>query len=248
MKQKAAIIIGASSGIGAELALRFAEAKIPLVLLARRENLLLEVANKAKEITPGLSVFCHPHDVLDRESIPALFAKIKEETEAIGYLVYGTGYLPKLGEDEFSSEKDCAIVEIGLTGAVAWLAEAATLFQEQGSGTICGISSIAGDRGRRGFPAYHAAKAGLSTYLESLYNRLSVKGIGVVTIKPGFIDTDMTKGMDGLLWLISAKRASEIIKKHIDRQSRVAYVPGRWALVAFVIKNIPSFIFRHMKI
>ena len=116
-------------------------------------------------------------------------------------------------------------------------------------GCIVGISSIAGDRGRRGAPAYGASKAGFTTFLESLRNRLSRAGVNVVTIRPGFVDTAMTRGMEGLFWLISADRAAEIILGHARAGgSRDRHVPARWGLVSLVIRCIPSWLFRRLSI
>ncbi|HNI97518.1 MAG TPA: SDR family NAD(P)-dependent oxidoreductase, partial [Leptospiraceae bacterium] len=115
-------------------------------------------------------------------------------------------------------------------------------------GKIIGISSIAGDRGRVGNPVYNTSKAAMNTYLEALRNRLARKGILVLTVKPGFIDTDMTKGMQGLFWLISAAKAAEIIIRAADRNKESIYVPWKWSLVALIIKNIPNFIFKKLNV
>ena len=246
MTKAGVLIIGASSGMGSELALRYAEAGHPVAIVARRPDELEKVRTQVE--FKGVSAFAYPHDVRAYGAIPELFKKILADLGSLETMVYAAGILPRTEIDEFSADKDVPVVEVNLTGAVAWLDEAARYFQAQGKGRICGISSIAGDRGRRAFPAYHAAKAGLTTFLEALDNRLWSKGVQVTTIKPGFIDTDMTKGMAGLFWLIRAEEASRIIKKHVDKGRRVAYVPWRWGLVALVIKTIPASIFRRLKI
>ncbi|NUM42134.1 MAG: SDR family NAD(P)-dependent oxidoreductase, partial [Leptospiraceae bacterium] len=132
--------------------------------------------------------------------------------------------------------------------AISWLNLAAEYFQKQGKGKIIGISSIAGDRGRVGNPAYNTSKAAINTYLESLRNRLSKKGIQVLTVKPGFIDTEMTKGMQNLFWVISANLAAKIIIDAVNKGKEKIYVPVRWALVGLVIRNIPSFIFKKLSV
>ena len=86
-------------------------------------------------------------------------------------------------------------------------------------------------------------KAALNTYLESIRNRLHERAYKVLTVKPGFIDTDMTKGMNGLFWLISANTAKIIIKAAANGKENI-YVPARWALVGLIIQNDPSFIFK----
>jgi short-subunit dehydrogenase len=140
------------------------------------------------------------------------------------------------------------MLDINLAGAVAWLNPAAERFARLGRGTIVGIGSVAGDRGRVANPVYNASKAGLETYLEALRNRIHRSGARVVTIKPGFVDTDMTRGVKGLFWLISSDRAAEIILRKARRGSVSAYVPARWRLVMWVIRSIPSFVFRRLSL
>ena len=111
-----------------------------------------------------------------------------------------------------------------------------------------GISSIAGDRGRKGNPVYCTTKAALNTYLEALRNRLSEVGVHVTTIKPGFVDTAMTKGMPGLFWLISADRAAELILAAARNRVNIRYVPRRWWFVGTVIRCIPSFVFKKLNV
>jgi short-subunit dehydrogenase len=117
-----------------------------------------------------------------------------------------------------------------------------------GRGTIVGIGSVAGDRGRAPNPGYCTSKAGFHAYLEALRNRLATLGVKVVTIKPGFVDTAMTRGKEGLFWLISADRAAEIILKKASRGVVTAYVPARWRVVMTIIRSIPSFIFTRLGI
>jgi len=112
-----------------------------------------------------------------------------------------------------------------------------------GRGTIVGIGSVAGDRGRAPNPVYCASKAGFHAYLEALRNRVAKLGVKVVTIKPGFVDTAMTQGKEGLFWVISADRAAEIILNKARRGVVAAYVPARWRIVMTIVRSIPSFIF-----
>jgi short-subunit dehydrogenase len=139
------------------------------------------------------------------------------------------------------------MLAVNLTGAISWSDPAAAHFQAQRAGTLVCISSIAGVRGRRGNPVYGASKAGLSAYYEALRNRLSRYGVNVVTIKPGYVDTAMTQGQAGLFWVISAEAAARTSLAIAARGgSREAFVPARWALVAAIIKCIPSMIFRRL--
>ena len=108
------------------------------------------------------------------------------------YTTQGVSHM--VGLKKYDFEKDQRTMEINLIGALAWLNPIAAMFQEMGAGQIVGISSVAGERGRVGNPSYNASKAALSSYLESLRNRLSRHGVNVLTVKPGFVDTDLLAG------------------------------------------------------
>lgn len=243
-----AIVVGASSGMGASFARTLAAQGARVALLARRQGELEKVAHGIDTAWGEGKARIYVHDVVNYDEAPRLLDRIVEDLGGLDLICYAAGQLHTPGPDEYDFEKDRQMLDIGLTGAFAWLNPAAMLFRQQKRGTIVGISSIAGDRGRRGFPAYHAAKAGLSTYLESLRNRLSQHGVQVTTIKPGFIDTPMTRGMKGLFWLKTADEAARMIMRSVQKGRQTSYVPGRWRLVSMVIRSIPSVLFRRMSI
>lgn len=244
---KHALVVGASSGIGAALARRLASGGCRVALVARREA---ELASLCEEINAAgtCRARAYPHDVRNFEAVPALFQQIATDLGGLDLVIYSAGVQPRVAPDEYNTEKDHQIIEVNVTGAVAWLNEAARRFDRAGAGTIVGISSIAGDRGRRGNPVYGASKAALDHYLEALRNRLTGRGVTVVTIKPGFVDTDLTKGMPGLFWLISPDQAAGKILAAARRGPVTAYVPACWRLVGLIIRSIPSFLFRRLKI
>ncbi len=236
------VVVGASSGIGEAIARQLAQQGADVAIVARRQSELERLAAER----PG-KLRPYAHDVANVDEVPELFERIERELGGIDGLIYAAGVMPKIEESEYAFEKDRAMVTVNLLGAMAWMNQAAARFEAARSGTILGISSIAGERGRRGNPAYCATKGALSTYLESLRNRCSRYGVNVVTIKPGFVDTAMTRGMKGLFWLISAEKAAKTALALARKgKSAAAFVPSRWALVAFVVRNLPSFIFRKL--
>ena len=242
---ESAVIVGASSGIGAALARRLASEGTRVALLARRGDLLRAVAEEIR--AGGAVAVAHEHDVRAHEEIPGLLDRITTEIGEPDLIIYSAGLLLPVQLDEFTPAKDAQMLAVNLVGAVAWLDHAAVRMGARGAGTIVGISSIAGDRGRRGMPAYCASKAGLTTFLESLRNRLAARGVDVVTVRPGFVDTDMIKGMK-THGMVSAPRAAEIILHHARRGSVDVHVPRRWGPVSFVLRAIPSWLFRHLPI
>jgi short-subunit dehydrogenase len=236
------VVVGASSGIGEAIARQLAQGGADVAIVARRQSELERLAGER----PG-KLRPYAHDVANVDEVPELFERIERDLGGIDGLIYAAGVMPKIEESEYAFEKDRAMVTVNLLGAMAWMNQAAARFEAARHGTILGISSIAGERGRRGNPAYCATKGALSTYLESLRNRCSRYGVNVVTIKPGFVDTAMTRGMKGLFWLISAEKAAKTALALARKgKSAAAFVPSRWALVAFVVRNLPSFIFRKL--
>ena len=243
-----AMVIGASSGIGAALVRRLANHGVRVVAVARREEPLRGLASEVNGSTGEQRVLTLVHDVRERSEIPAHLERMTRELGGLDLMVYAAGVMPTVGFEEYETAKDTACVEVNLLGAMAWLNPVAARFARLGAGTIVGIGSIAGDRGRSGNPGYNTSKAALHTYLEALYNRIRRTGARVTTIKPGFVATPMTEGVPGLFWVISADRAAELILKAARKGRRVAYVPGRWRLVSLVIQSIPAVVFRYLKV
>ena len=241
-----AIVVGASSGIGEATARRLAAEGASVALVARRKDELDRVAADIAKAGKG-QAFVHVHDVTHFDEVPELFDKIVAELGGLDAIVYAAGVMPRIDESEYAFAKDRQMIEVNLLGAMAWLNPAAAKFEAQRAGTIVGISSIAGERGRRGNPGYCTSKAAFSTYLESLRNRLARYGVNVVTIKPGFVDTAMTAGVPGLFWLIKPEQAAQTSLALARRGSGAqGFVPWRWSLVAMVVRSIPSFIFRRL--
>lgn len=236
--------------MGAALVRQLASEGYQIAALARRGDKLEELAEACRESCErtGAKVFIHVHDVTDFDAVPALFEEVVRELGGLDLAVYAAGVMPMIARDEYDTEKDLPQVQVNLAGCIAWGNVIARLFHTQRSGTLVGISSIAGDRGRKGNPVYNTTKAGMNCYLEALRNRLSEVGVRVVTIKPGFVDTPMTEGLD-LPGAISAeKAAASILKTARGSFWNTRYVPIKWWAVGTIIKLIPSFVFKKLNI
>ena len=106
---------------------------------------------------------------------------------------------------------------------------------------------VAGDRGRVGNPGYNTSKAGLAAYLEALRNRLTRRGVNVLTVKPGFVETTMIKAaQDPTLFMVSPERAAEDIWKAMKKRKQVIYTHPIWRWIMLAIQHTPSFIFRRL--
>lgn len=241
------IVVGASSGIGLAIARRLAQAGLQVAMLARREGELQAQVALINETLGRESAFSYVHDVADVDAAEGLFAKIEADIGLVDELHFVAGVMPEVGPDEFDLEKDRLQVNVNMLGCIAWGNAAARRFQERKAGSIVGVSSVAQDRGRIGRPVYNASKAGMDTYLEALRNRLWRHGVRVTTIRPGFVETPMTAGLQ-LKGAISADKAAELILKAQRKQKAIVYVPGKWRLIMFVIRAIPSFVFRKLSL
>lgn len=241
-----AIIVGASAGIGEALAWQLARAGYAVALLARRADRLNDLAARINAELGARRAFPYPHDVTQYAEVPGLFQTILRDLGRVEIVVYNSGVLEPLGPMEFDFEKDRRMIEVNLLGAMAWLDQAAVLFDRLGSGHIVGISSIAGERGRVGNPAYNTSKAALNHFLESLRNRLTRKGVHVLTVRPGFVATEMLKTVRRPFWVASPERAAADIARAIHARRQVVYIPARWRLVALVLRHIPSVVFRRL--
>jgi short-subunit dehydrogenase len=243
-----ALIVGASSGIGEALGRRLASEGAKVALVARRENDLRRIMEEINSAAGEERAIAVAHDVRAVDDVPGLVQEIARRLGGLDLAIYAAGSMPAVAVDEFNTSKDREMIEVNLVGAVAWLNPIAERMMRLGRGTIVGIGSVAGDRGRAPNPVYCTSKAGFHAFLEALRNRLAKLGVRVVTIKPGFVDTAMTRGKEGLFWLISADRAAEIILDKARRGVVTAYVPARWRLVMSVIRSMPSFIFSKLGI
>jgi len=246
--QPKAIVVGASSGIGAALMEKLVREGYTVAALARRREKLEAICRQANELAGTDLAFPFPHNVTDFGEIPTLFEEIVQMLGGLDLIIYVAGIQPPVAPDEYNFEKDAAMVGVNLLGAMAWLNEAAKRFERVKGGQIAAISSISGDRGRSAFPAYHTSKGALSIYLESLRNRLSRRGVTVTTIKPGFVDTALLENADSTFWVISPEEAAGQIYDALRAKKQTVYVPGRWRWVSLIIANIPSLIFRRLNL
>ena len=142
------------------------------------------------------------------------------------------------------------IMTINYLGLVAVLnAISKDLISKKEKGTIICLSSVAGERGRQSNFIYGSAKAGITAYLSGLRNYLHKKQIHVLTVKPGFMDTKMTKGMDLPKPLtINPERAAKLIYSGYRKKKNTIYISGLWRFIMFIIRNIPEFIFKKLSL
>lgn len=165
-------------------------------------------------------------------------------------LFCATGYLGESTEDGLYDNKNTErIIDINYSKLVPVINYFAQKFESKRSGTIIGLSSVAGDRGRQSNFIYGSAKAAFTAYLSGLRNYLFEKKVHVLTVKPGFMATKMTEGLPLNPKLTATpKQAAECIYKAFKKQKNVAYVLPIWGVIMMIIRNIPEFIFKKLKL
>jgi decaprenylphospho-beta-D-erythro-pentofuranosid-2-ulose 2-reductase len=240
------IIVGASDGLGAALARKLAREGYALALLARSRNKLESLCNEIN--TDGGYARAYVHDVSQYDLVPDLLRRIVADLGGFDLIIFVAGInLPPGGIDKYNFENDRKMIEVNLLGAMAWLSPVAEMFQSAKAGQIVGISSVAGDRGRVGNPGNNSSKAGLTTYLEALRNRLTRHGVNVLTVKPGFMKTEMLKAALGATpFTVTPEKAAEDIYKAMRKRKQQIYTASIWRWIMLAIQHTPSFIFRRL--
>ncbi len=240
MNSKKAIIIGASSGIGRELAKILSGDGYAVGVTARREDLLQSLKKEIQ--TP---IFIKPMDVSKQDAAIKVFEELVTEMGGVDLVVIsaGTGFI----NPDLDWDKEKQTIDVNVLGFVALAMTAMNYFIKNGSGHLVGISSIAAICGSSQAPAYNASKSFMSNYLEGLYFKASKlnKKIYVTDIQPGFVDTAMAKG-EGLFWVVPVNKAAQKIYTAIKNKCRHAYIGKRWSLFANLLKIMPEWILKRI--
>lgn len=245
MTKPPVLILGARSDIGKAVAHKFAALGHPIQLAARNVS-ALEADKTDIELRYRVSVSLHEFDALATDMHEAFVAGLPELPRIA---VCAVGLMGQQVENERDVAAAARVMRSNYEGPASILVLLANRFEERGSGSIVGISSVAGDRGRATNYVYGSAKAGFTAFLSGLRNRLAKRGVHVVTVLPGFVATQMTEGMN-----LPAKLTAEpsevanAIARAVERKKDVIYVRPIWCLIMFIIRNIPERIFKRMKL
>ena len=235
------LIVGAKSDISRALARKYAENGYDLYLAARGSEVLEDFGNDLK-IRTRRSVQCLELDVLDFDSHQPFFESLRERPLGV---ISVAGYLGKQDAAQVDFSEAKRIIDTNFTGVVSILNVAANDFEQRQEGFIVGISSVAGDRGRKNNYLYGSSKAALTTYLSGLRNRLHTANVQVLTVKPGFVATKMTEGMNlpERLTAQPGEVAADIYRAQQKGKS-VLYTKWIWRWIMLVIKAIPEWAFK----
>jgi short-subunit dehydrogenase len=235
-----AVVIGASSGIGAAVAVELARRGYTVGIAARRVEALHEVAAQHPGITA--TVRLDLHDIAaSRAAASDLITKVGGADVFI--ISAGTGS----GNPALDWEPEADTIAVNVTGFAAMATVAMEHFARRGGGHLVGISSIAAIRGHGEAPSYGASKAFVSSYLRALRHKCAKQRlpIFVTEIQPGFVATAMAKG-DDLFWVAPVDVAAHQIVTAIESRRAHAYVTKRWRLIAGMMRLLPDWIYNRM--
>ena len=239
------LIVGAKSDIAKATAREYAKHGFDLYLAGRNINELQEFANDITVRTER-TVQLVELDILDYESHQHFYDQLEEKPIGV---VSAVGYLGDQEKAQSDFNEARKIIDTNYTGVVSLLNIIARDFEQRKSGFIAAISSVAGDRGRKSNYTYGSAKAALTAYLSGLRNRLHDAQVKVVTIKPGFVATKMTAGMDLPKMLTAQPEAvAKDIYKAQQKGKNVVYSKWIWRWMMLIICHIPEFQFKKMSI
>lgn len=186
-------------------------------------------------------------DARDAATFGPIIARARALDGTIGVAVF-VGSMPSQDEIDADASLIDGLIADNYSGPARFLTEIAPLLEERGAGTVVGVGSVAGDRGRLGNYVYGSAKAGFHTYLSGLRNRLGRSGVHVMTVKPGTVDTAMTWGMEKLPFLAQPEKIAGDILRGADKKRDVIYTPFIWWPVMTIIRLIPERVFKKMEI
>ncbi len=233
------LILGATSAIGKETAKLLAGDGSRLTLVGRHSE-RLSVVSRDLSVRGAESVATIVADLDETDRHDEILDRATQAMDGLDTVLLAYGVL--------DSEEPQQVFRTNFTSAASLLERVARRFEAERQGTIVGISSVAGDRGRRSNYVYGASKAGLSALLQGLRNRLHPSGVRVITVKPGMIDTPMTAHMKkGLLW-VGPEYVARRIHRALGGRGDVIYVPWFWRPIMTVIRALPETVFKRLEL
>lgn len=242
-----AIVFGVTSRIAREVALRLAERGMTLVVTARELGETERIAADIR-VRTGSPAVARSFDARATGGHQAFVAEIEREFGPIETAVLAFGDMGEQREAEHDPAMLVRVLETNFVGAAALCEALAEPMVGRGRGAIAVLGSVAGDRGRQSNYIYGSAKGGLAVYLQGLRNRLFSKGVHVVTVKLGFIDTRMTWGLKTKIPVATPEAASVAIVAGIDRRTDTLYYPPFWRAVMGVIRAVPERAFKRLSL
>jgi short-subunit dehydrogenase len=245
LKNKRIFLTGASSGIGYALVKKLAAEGNIVAALARREARLDRLADETTGL-PG-KVYTYVCDVTDKEVVKEIAEQFVYVARGIDVAVLNSGIGRPEGIKNYSSDYAEDIFKTNVIGMVNCIEALLPVFMKQKHGIIAGVSSLADNRGYNNSGFYCASKAAVTKMLESLRIELKSFGIKVITIKPGFVKSEMTAGNNFKMpFIIETGEAAEIIFRGLRKEKRIIQFPLATVIGSKIIGILPGWLFEYL--
>lgn len=230
------VLIGATTGIGRSLAELYASFGHEMVITGRRLALLEEV----KQAFPSTKITAIEMDVAKTDEARSKMVEAESILGGIDLVIINAG----VGFQKATYEQEMNTIDINARGFTALAQWSYVYFAQKGKGHLVGISSLASQTGSAYSPEYHATKAFMANYMSGLRMR-SAKynpNVFVTDIRPGFVDTPMTKQNKGMFWVATPEKAAQQIAVAIAARKKVAYITKRYQIIAILLKILPEWL------
>jgi decaprenylphospho-beta-D-erythro-pentofuranosid-2-ulose 2-reductase len=242
-----AVLLGATRGIGRAVARVLAARGERLFLLGRDPEALARSARDLEVRGATAPVGTAHCDLLDPDGFAAGLDAADRALDGFNAAILSAGLFAPQAQLESDPRFRRDLLAADFAHSIEWCEAVRERLLVRGGGTLCVFSSVAGERGRSPVVFYGAAKAGLSRYLEALDHRYHAEGLRVVTVKPGFVHTAMTDGLEPPPFAGSADAVARATVEAIDRGKPVVYAPGVWRAVMLAVRALPRSVMRRAR-
>lgn len=243
--KKTLLIIGGNSDIGIAIANYFASKNYNIQFAARNSHRLNSYVSEY-ELKYNSKVSIYEFDILQEHNNKKFIENLIEFPEVVICVV---GYMGSQINNQIDQKERTLVIRTNFEGPVNILSDFANLYEKKGFGTIVGISSVAGERGRASNYIYGSSKSGFINFLSGLRNRLAKKNVRVLTVLPGPVKTKMTKNMKLPKFLTcNPEDVARAIHRALIKKKDVIYVKSIWNYIVFLIRIIPEKIFKFLSL
>lgn len=241
------VLLGGTKGIGRELGRELAERGHDLFLLGRDLGELEKSARDMEQRGGGERRIGHAHCDLEQPAgFGAALAQADQALAGFDSVVVTAAAFATQAALENDSGLAARLLTVDFVNTVVFCEHARRLLLARGGGRLCVLSSVAGERGRKPVVLYGASKAGLSAYLEGLDHKFYAQGLRVICVKPGFVKTSMTEGLEPPPFAGEPTRVGKAIARALERETPVLYTPAIWRFIMLVIRLLPRFVMRRI--
>ena len=241
------VLFGGTSDIGQAILQKVVKPGVSHVVLVSRDiDKAADTVEPLLEMHPDVEIHHVRFDAADALAMPHVVNEIVAEVGDIDIAVIAHGLLNE-GVDNYSSPVGLIeMVNVNFTGTMALMYALASRMKSQGYGKMVLLSSVAGERVRKGNPAYGATKAGIDGFALALDHELVGTGASILVVRPGFVTTKMTSGMKKAPFSTNAENVAKIVEKGITSDSKVVWAPGILQWMFLILKNLPIIIWRRL--